>query len=656
MKRYITLITLLLTGVSGIWAQPVADSLKKLLARETQPARRANLLMQLSEDYRVSNPDSCYAYAQQALATPAAASDRILYAHAQINSASFFFFTGKPEQAIHLLDSTLSDLPKKLPDHTYTAQYHSIYGLCLMKLDRKKEALERFYAALKIAEKINDYTTQVRASNNIGWAMMELNQYEQAIASFRNCVKLIEEQQMIRLKSTGVIYNNMASCFGALSKLDSAKKYAQLGIRFSAANGDFSGQANGYFILGTAFEKEGDLAGAMDNFQLAQPLREKTGDPYYIVSDLAEIASLYSRMGMPDKGIEAANKAIKLATENNIEAKLPMIYTALAANYEKQGAFEEAAKIYKKLNDLKDSIYTDANPKALAEMQARYETEKKEQQILLQRSQLDLQQSELVRKNITLIAIAVLVALATLLVYSMYRRYRLKQKAMIQAEILRHQELATKAVLEAEERERQRIAKDLHDGVGQIMSAAKMNLSSFEHELQFGSPEQQQKFQRIISLVDESCKEVRSVSHNMMPNALLKSGLAAAIREFTDKIDDKVLRVNLYAEGLDQRLDTNLETVLYRVVQECVNNVLKHSGASHLDISLIRDTDGISATIEDNGRGFDAADPHKKEGLGLKNIRTRVEYLKGTVEFNSRPGKGTLVAIHVPAIEMAQLN
>ncbi len=656
MKRWLTLITLLVFSVGIAAAQSPADSLKKLLSLERNTSRRADLLMQISENYRVSNPDSCYAYAKQVLATPAAANDPALRAHAWINCASFFYFTGTPEQALHLLDSTLADLPKQLPEHTYTAQYHSLYGLCLMKLDRKKEALERFYAALKIAEQINDYSTQIRASNNIGWAMMELNQYEKAIASFRNCVKLFNEQKVVNLKSTGVIFNNMASCFGALNKIDSAKKYAQLGIQYSAANEDFAGQANGYFILGTAFEKEGDLAGAMDNFQLAQPLREKTGDPYYIVSDLAEIASLYSRMGMPDKGIEAANKAIKLAKDNNIEAKLPMIYSALAANYEKQGSFKEAAEIYKKLNDLKDSIYTDANPKALAEMQARYETEKKEQQILLQRSQLDLQQSELVRKNITLIAIAVLVGLAALLIWSGYRRYRLKQKALIQAEILRHQELATKAVLEAEERERQRIAKDLHDGVGQIMSAAKMNLSSFEHELQFGSAEQQQKFQRIISLVDESCKEVRSVSHNMMPNALLKSGLAAAIREFTGKIDDKILRVNLYAEGLDQRLDTNLETVLYRVVQECVNNVIKHSGANHLDISLIRDADGISATIEDNGRGFDASDPHKKEGLGLKNIRTRVEYLKGTVEFNSHPGKGTLVAIHVPAEQTALLN
>ena len=94
----------------------------------------------------------------------------------------------------------------------------------------------------------------------------------------------------------------------------------------------------------------------------------------------------------------------------------------------------------------------------------------------------------------------------------------------------------------------------------------------------------------------------------------------------------------------------NIETVLYRVIQECVNNVIKHSGADKLDISLIKDADGIAATVEDNGRGFDTTDKQKFEGIGLKNITSRIEFLKGTVDFDSFPGKGTLIAIHVPFV------
>ena len=173
-------------------------------------------------------------------------------------------------------------------------------------------------------------------------------------------------------------------------------------------------------------------------------------------------------------------------------------------------------------------------------------------------------------------------------------------------------------------------------------------LSAFENEIQFSNESQKISSEKVIELVDESCKEIRSVSHQMMPNALLKSGLASAIKEFIDKLDSRVLKVNLHTEGLNERLDSNVETVLYRVIQECVNNVIKHAGANTLHISLIKDEDGIAATIEDNGKGFDTKDKLKFEGIGLKNIASRIGYLKGTVDFDSKPGSGTLVAIHVP--------
>ena len=232
--------------------------------------------------------------------------------------------------------------------------------------------------------------------------------------------------------------------------------------------------------------------------------------------------------------------------------------------------------------------------------------------------------------------------------YIQYRRLKLKKESQLQSEIMKQQQLAVKAVLKAEENERERIAKDLHDGVGQMMSAAKMNLSAFESEMNLTNPEQKETFEKIINLVDDSCKEVRTVSHIMMPNALLKNNLDNAIREFTNKISNKTLQVSVYTEGLEERLDSNVETVLYRIVQESVHNAIKHAGASKLDISLIRDKDGISGTIEDNGKGFDTSNKENFDGIGLKNITTRVEFLNGTVDFDSTPGKGTLIALHVP--------
>lgn len=275
------------------------------------------------------------------------------------------------------------------------------------------------------------------------------------------------------------------------------------------------------------------------------------------------------------------------------------------------------------------------------ELTNKYESFKQEQQIQQQRNRIRFQ-------NFLIIGISGLVLLGGLLVHSLYRRSKLRQEFLMKSELMKQQELAVKAVIEAEENERQRIARDLHDGIGQMMSAAKMNLSALESELKNATPEQKESLSRLISLVDESCREIRTVSHIMMPNALLKNNLATAIRDFVDKLNNKNLSVTVYTEGLDQRLDANVETVLYRVIQECVHNAIRYSGATRLDISIVRDKDGISGTVEDNGKGFDASNKDQFNGIGLKNIITRVEYLKGTVDFDSSPGRGTLVAIHIP--------
>jgi signal transduction histidine kinase len=438
-----------------------------------------------------------------------------------------------------------------------------------------------------------------------------------------------------------VTYNNLASCYGAIKQYDSVYKYVQEGIRIAQLQNNPEAEANGWNIMGTAYSSERKYQQALECFLKAKPIREKIGDSFFIVSDLAVLSELYALMDNTTDGLRTGNEALKIAQQQNLQAKFPMIYKAIALNYEKAGNYAAASELYKKMNDLKDSVYSNASQEALAEMQTKYETEKKEKII-------QEQQFNLTRKNYLITGISVVLLFGLLLGGLFYNRNQIKQRANMQKAVFEQQQLAAAAVMEGEEKERQRIAKDLHDGVGQMMSAAKMNLSAFEHDMQFQNPEHRLSFERIISLIDESVKEVRTVSHQMMPNMLLKSGLAKAVAEFLDKIDQRIIKVNLYTEGLNERIEENSEIVLYRVMQECVNNVIKHSAATQLDISLIKDKDGVSVTIEDNGKGFDKNQMQEDAGMGLKNMKARIEYLHGTIDFDTAPGKGTLVAIHLP--------
>jgi two-component system, NarL family, sensor kinase len=179
--------------------------------------------------------------------------------------------------------------------------------------------------------------------------------------------------------------------------------------------------------------------------------------------------------------------------------------------------------------------------------------------------------------------------------------------------------------------------------------ALKMNLSGISEYIEFKNPKAQKVFENALNLATDSAKEVRSISHQMMPNALIKSGLASALREFINRVEASDLKINLNVSNLNEVIEPNTEKVLYRVIQESVNNVVKHAKASQLNIQIAKNKDFIEATIEDNGVGFDSKGTDY-EGIGLKNIRDRVAFLKGNVDISSQKGKGTLLAIQIPIV------
>lgn len=202
-----------------------------------------------------------------------------------------------------------------------------------------------------------------------------------------------------------------------------------------------------------------------------------------------------------------------------------------------------------------------------------------------------------------------------------------------------------KAVLLAEENERSRIARDLHDGIGQLLSAAKLNLHALEN---VNLVNKEIVLEKAIGLVDESAKEVRSVSHNLMPNALIKSGLVSAIKNFINQLETEQLKINIETSGLNKKINSEIELVVYRIIQECINNVIKHSKANHLFINLSINKNLLNIMIEDNGYGFDVDEILRKDGIGIKNMQARVAFLTGTMEIDSKLNKGTLFSFHVP--------
>jgi signal transduction histidine kinase len=235
-----------------------------------------------------------------------------------------------------------------------------------------------------------------------------------------------------------------------------------------------------------------------------------------------------------------------------------------------------------------------------------------------------------------------IIALSGLLAYRVKLMQGVSEKLLIEKNLIQQQR--TQAVLEAEERERIRIARDLHDGVGQTLAAARMTLGNYVSQKKIESVEMQNS----LNLLEDSIKEIREISHNMMPSSLTKFGLTSALKQFTNKINALgKIEIELQIVGFKERSDEKIELVLYRIVQEIISNIIKHAEAKKVSIELVRHDDELILIIEDDGRGFDTAKT-ENHGIGLKNIATRVEYLNGNVNFDSSIGKGTSVVIEIP--------
>lgn len=399
--------------------------------------------------------------------------------------------------------------------------------------------------------------------------------------------------------------------------------------------------STGYNNAGAFLIYLNQIDSAVIFFNQAKSVGEKIKDTSSLAFTYANLGDAFVSKKKTDSAIYHYQESIKFAKTVHLKEVLSYSYEQLSAIYKTKGDYQKALAYFELKQTYKDSILNSTMSKQIAEMQTKYETEKKERKI-------QEQHYEITKRNYWITAIIGAFLILGFFIYSFYRRKQLRQETLMQATLRKSEELASKSILEAEENERKRIATDLHDGIGQIMSVAKMNLSAIENEIPFADEAQKLKYQKTIDLIDESCVEVRTISHNMMPNALLKHGLASAVRTFLDNVHSSTIKINFYSEGLDIKLDLNLEAVLYRVIQEAVNNVIKHAKASHLDITLIRDKNNISVTIEDDGVGFNPAQVNKGDGIGLKNIQSRVTYLKGSVEWDTLPEKGTAIIINIP--------
>ena len=290
--------------------------------------------------------------------------------------------------------------------------------------------------------------------------------------------------------------------------------------------------------------------------------------------------------------------------------------------------------------------------KTTKELETKYETEKKE--LAFQRLSEENQSR---KRQVTLLFFSVVVLSGAFLFFALWMRNRnrlRKQEVKLHEQALKQLEsekqlLAGRAVLQGQDEERSRLAKDLHDGLGGILSSVKY---SFQHMKQsfILQHEHALAFERSMSLLDESLAELRRVSHNMMPESLAKLGLEEALKNYIQTIDENSeIGFTYQSFGLEEiELENIYKTTIFRVIQELTTNIIRHSAAKEALVQLMVKENQINITIEDDGVGFDPQQVNKQKSMGLQNLYNRIEYLKGKVDLQTVLHGGCSYYIEIP--------
>src|SRR6218665_294213 len=639
----LTFLSVFTYCVAGAQADKKKDSLLRLIPAAKDDSSRIMLLIRISRVYATGNFDSSLLYMNKAKVL--AAEKGITNCDQYINTAfsQYYYYNNDYKSSKEYALKNLS-IAEKSGDEKLLAKTYNNLAAIYNHFGNYKSAIDYALKCLALSEKTKDSASfpirNLTASNTY----YNLKQHDKSIYYSTKAVEYGKQFNNSFAVMMGL--NNMGASYSARHKIDSAIATFALQLEFAQREDDLVNICYALINLCQNHYFNNNLA-AVEKYS-AMLDKASPGLPDNVTG--AEIRNINALRSILRKEYPLAkaelDSGIALAKRENAGDALGNLYQTYSKFYYTQNRIKEAEDYAYQY----DSLQSAANLKELnfyiEEIEAKYETEKKETRIKLQQSQLK-QQSIL---NYFLIAAAGFLLVVSLLGFRNYRNRQKLQQVKIDELETEKQLTATEAVLRGEEKERTRLAKDLHDGLGGMLSGIKFSLSNVKENLLL-SPDNARAFERSIDMLDSSIKEMRRVAHNMMPEILVKYGLDKALREYCAEIErSAVVHINYQAVELDNiEIEQTASISIYRIVQELVNNAIKHAAARNMLVQLhyAAEEKMLAITVEDDGKGFDTMILKQSPGIGWINIQSRVDFLKGKIDLQSSPGKGTSVMIEI---------
>ena len=535
-------------------------------------------------------------------------------AYSLSNIGVYYKYTGERDSSMKYLLQSIEEL-KNTADHHYNALAHYNLGTTFSEINNFEKSIIYLEKAKAIASKNKDSAVLINTLQVMGKISIEQKNWRIAHTRLTEAVNYATALDRKHLQAT--ISNLLSNVFLQLKNVDSALYFSKNAMHIANELNDIPVYVEACIYMAYAYEAIGNEPAKMRVLKKALA-KEK------------EISEIIFGHG---------------------------IYKSLAVASFKTGNYKRAYELLEIVDQLRELNFQNSSARLNTELEVKYQTAQKENtlsQQKLQLSQKDLQIQKS-RNRFYIVLAGFLIASFLIIILIMQSR----NKKLLHARQLRsvHQKKELQllqALMQGEEKERNRIAKDLHDGVAGMLAAVKMhfsNLTPRENEV-----ENQAGYRQGMKLLDEAVHEIRKTSHNLMPEVLLQHGLDKALARYCNSISHaSTLLIQYDAIGNISRYVENFELSVYRMLQELLHNIIKHSGASEAIVQISEQYNMLAITIEDNGIGFDQ-DNVDATGMGLLNLQARVKALNGRMDLQTGIGSGVNVYLEFEIAELKKLK
>jgi len=546
------------------------------------------------------------------------------YSNPEIQKAIELYQTGNFEKSIELSNKLLKN-EQPLPAKEKIQVYNNL-GNIYADEGKNTSSLSYYLIALKYSRTNSFLSEEGKVLKNIGAVYVSWKKFKEAVNYYNQALEIGQKTNDSKLIAD--CYNNLGTVYEQTNELNKASAAYLKALDFYKNRNLDLDVAMVYSNLAIVYKLLKNYKKSIEYNSKALDFAKKGNDLWMSAAISNNIGNAYSEINEFLMAEKYCNEALKISLEIKAIEITIMAYESLADLNERKGDFKQAFLYSKKMIAANSSFLNTNQTAQFLALEVKFKTQEKE----LQNQKLIFENAQIQRQNIFNISSALFIFFFILLFILFY--FRIKKQRLL----LKQQKEMNLAILESESKERFRIARDLHDSVGQLLSVVKMNLSQ--------SPENSS----MCDLVDQTITEVRQISHNLIPEAL-NFGLQRALEELVENTQKEgILKVSLEFDIERNMLKLSQEKalMLFRIVQELIGNTIKHAHASIINISFTLDNKTLLVDFHENGIGFDVHLLKTSNGLGWKNTYARLSVLDGKITVISKKNKGSKILITLP--------